>query len=80
MYGTYTPQFFEGAYRYDLYKPHDSQTVFSETIESVMCTGHNDFSPVKTSRATYEDRTNCHCCFAGYAHTVELCNDRNNNK
>ena len=77
-YGTYTPQYFEGSYRYDLYKPHNSETEFSETIEAVMCIGHNDFSAVKTSRATYENRINCYCCFAGYAHTVDLCNDRNN--
>lgn len=78
-YGSYTPKFFDftnGSFRIDLYK---SDSTKDETHESILCLGKNDISPVQTEH-TYKSRCNCHCCFAGYAHTVDLCNERNKEK
>lgn len=76
-YGVYTPEFFENGIRYDLYKRYEPADDFYEYHEPVMCIDHTDLSPIKLERATYDERCNCHCCFAGYAHTVNLCADRN---
>ena len=75
-YGSYTPVFFDGNFRYDNYK---SKLSGEEIMESVLALNNQDFSPVQTER-TYESGKNCHCCFAGYAHTIHLCQNRVNNK
>lgn len=72
-YGTYTPAFFEGRFRYDVWI---SDSTKEESLDAIMCLDHSDLSPVQTNR-TYEQACNCHCCFASYGHTVALCNDRN---
>ena len=76
-YGTFKPLYFEGRFRYDEYQSHSTK----ETIlESILCLNSNDLSHVKTYRPTYEERQNCHCCFAGYGHTLNLCNENQTNK
>jgi hypothetical protein len=74
QYGSYTPVFFEGSFRYDLYK---SKLTGDEVIDSILSMGASDLSPVQTVH-TYESRKKCHCCFAGYGHTVNLCLNSNN--
>jgi hypothetical protein len=76
QYGSYTPIFFEGNFRYDNYK---SKVTGEEMTEAVLALNNPDFSPVQTKR-TYDSMNKCHCCFAGYAHTVNLCNNSRNNK
>jgi hypothetical protein len=76
VYGSYTPvSFGQNSNRYDMYK---SDSTGEETTESVLCLDKNDLSPVQIGDATVKMRENCHCCFTGYAHTVALCNKRNN--
>ena len=78
-YGTYTPMFFDGNFRYDNYKPRDSATSFTESTEAIMCLSNTDLSEVKQSEPTVQEREKCHACFAGYAHTVALCSYRQSN-
>lgn len=75
-YGTITVTGFSkcGRHRYHDYKSKQDGEI---TSESILCLDGNDNSPLQTVRATVEMRENCHCCFAGYGHTVALCNDRN---
>lgn len=76
-YGSAKPLFFEGRTRYHEYTNYKTQEVVHE---SVLCLDSNDLSPIKTGSATYEERQNCHCCFAGYAHSIDLCNKSQANK
>lgn len=76
-HGEYMPLYFDSGIRYDRY----TAKVTGETAtEAVLAIDNSDLSHVKTGRATVQERENCHCCFAGYAHTVNLCNSRQNNK
>jgi len=72
-YGSYTPQYFIEGIRYDLYKGSEG-----EVIESVLVLNTQDTSEVQTKRE-YNSMLNCHCCFANYAHSINLCNERNKN-
>lgn len=74
-YGSYKPVSFNDNIRYDEYRSFSTGNI--ECIEPVLALNNNDLSPVKIERATVEEREKCHCCFAGYAHTVALCNNRN---
>jgi hypothetical protein len=76
-YGSFLPKYFEGSFRYDLYTSHSTG---DEVLEHILSLGKNDFSPVKIESATYAERKKCHCCFAGYSHTVALCEDRQQSK
>lgn len=85
IYGSYTPIGFsnDGKFRYDKYisfGPEYFPSDFSNTVEVILCLNNKDLSPVKTGSPTVEMRENCHCCFAGYAHTEALCNNRQVNK
>jgi hypothetical protein len=69
-YGTYIPQFFKkgdfGTYsfRYDLWRSKNSG---EETLESIMCNGDNDLTPVVNIADSYFPE--CYGCWAGVAHT-----------
>lgn len=70
-YGNYKPKYFykvdNGYFRSDEYK---SNLTGDSTDEGVMVTGADDLSHVVTD--TYNGE-NCHCCFAGYAHSKNQC-------
>jgi hypothetical protein len=74
--GTYKKGTFEGRIRYDVYTPYNGEP---DIIEPVLCLDSNDLSDIKLSRPTYNEILNCHSCFCGYAHSVNLCNNRQQN-
>jgi hypothetical protein len=80
-HGAYTPLFFENGVRYDNYSPYLTDTPyspgsFSDSVHAVLCLNENDLSPIKTERPTLTEMEKCHSCFASYAHTVNLCSNR----
>ncbi len=73
MYGSYTPKYFfqadlGGYFRHDEYKSKSSGDISGD---NVLVLDRFDLSPVQTE---YEYlKRDCHCCFAGYAHSVNQC-------
>jgi hypothetical protein len=73
-YGSYTPKYFFVAdydyrFRMDEYKSNVTGEI---TNESILVVNAKDLSPVVTNRTF---GTNCHCCFAGYAHSENQCSN-----
>ena len=70
-YGTYKPKYFyqvdNGFFRYDEYTNHLSGEVSGDNVKVASKT---DLSPIVIGRGNSEL---CHCCFAGYPHSVNSC-------